>query len=147
MATVKDLLRVKGTQVWVVKPTTTLKEALQLMAAKKIGAVLVADQGKVVGILSERDFARYVVQEKDFSMDMPVEKMMTSQVYVVATDDSVNECMALMSGKRIRHLPVVENGEIKGVISIGDVVNQIIAEREIQISALENYILGRGYNQ
>jgi CBS domain-containing protein len=147
MATVKDLLRVKGTQVWIVKPTTTLKEALQLMAAKKIGAVLVADQGKVVGILSERDFARYVVQEKDFSMDMPVEKMMTSQVYVVATDDSVNECMALMSGKRIRHLPVVENGEIKGVISIGDVVNQIIAEREIQISALENYILGRGYNQ
>lgn len=147
MATVKDLLRVKGTQVWIVKPTTTLKEALQLMAAKKIGAVLVADQGKVVGILSERDFARYIVQEKDFSMDMPVEKIMTSQVYVVATDDSVNECMALMSGKRIRHLPVVENGEIKGVISIGDVVNQIIAEREIQISALENYILGRGYNQ
>lgn len=147
MAIVKDLLKEKGSAVWSVTPQTPLKIALELMAEKKIGAVVVMDGDKVIGIFSERDFARYAAIPHQVSLDTPVGEIMTREVYVITPDKSVDECMALMTARRFRHLPVMDKDRIIGVISIGDVVKQVISERDIQIKALENYILGRGYNQ
>lgn len=147
MAIVKDLLKEKGSAVWSVTPQTPLKIALELMAEKKIGAVVVMEGDKVSGIFSERDFARYAAKPVQVSLETPVGEIMTREVYVITPEKSVEECMALMSVRRFRHLPVMEKDRIIGVISIGDVVKQVISERDIQIKALENYILGRGYNQ
>lgn len=142
MKIVKDLLRTKGFDIWSVAPETKVFEALQLMAEKNLGAVLVLDAGNLVGIMSERDYARKVILKGKSSKDTPVREIMTERVIYVRTDMTVAECMALMTDKRIRHLPVLENDRLIGVISIGDVVKSIISDQEFMIEQLENYITG-----
>jgi len=139
MATVKELLQGKFTQVWYVTPTSTMRDALKLMAEQKIGAVLVVEAGKIVGIFSERDLARQALEE-NIDMNTPIGEVMIRAVYYVTPEQSVESCMALMTVKRFRHLPVIESGKLVGVISIGDVVKQLILEKETTIQSLEEYI-------
>jgi CBS domain-containing protein len=113
------------------------------MAEKNIGAVLVLEEGKIVGIFSERDYARYAASRESLLLDEPVGNFMTRSVYYVSPQQTVEECMALMTAKHIRHLPVLEGDQLVGVISIGDVVKQLLEEKEITIQSLENYIRGR----
>ena len=144
MKTVKELLRGKGYQVWSIGPDATVYEALTLMAEKDVGALLVLDSaGHLVGVLSERDYARKIVLKGKTSRETPVREIMTEKVVWVRPDQTIEECMALMTNKRIRHLPVLEGGRLLGVISIGDVVKDIISEQEFMIEQLENYITGK----
>lgn len=145
MVTVRHLLQDKGSQVWSVSPKTTLLEALRLMEDKEIGAVPVIDQGKLVGIFSERDYARQVSQTERLNLDRPIDALMTKVVYVVTLDQTIDECMTMMTEHHVRHLPVVEEAKIVGLISIGDVVREIISDRDSTIQGLENYITGREY--
>ncbi len=139
MATVKDLLEGKFTQVWYVTPTSTVSDALKLMAEQQIGAVLVVEAGKIVGVFSERDFARKAIQ-MDIDLNTPVGDLMAHPVYYVTPEQSVQSCMALMTQKRFRHLPVIDRGKLVGVISIGDVVKQVLLEKDQTIQSLEDYI-------
>jgi CBS domain-containing protein len=142
--TVNELLRNKGNQVYSIEPDATVYEALTLMAEKDVGALLVLDSaGQLVGVLSERDYARKVVLKGKTSRETPVREIMTEKVVWVRPDQSTEDCMALMTNKRIRHLPVLEEGRLVGVISIGDVVKGIISEQEFVIEQLENYITGQ----
>jgi CBS domain-containing protein len=143
MKTVGDLLRTKGDKVWSIGPDATVYEALAVMAEKDVGALLVLDNaGQLVGVLSERDYARKVVLKGKTSRETRVREIMTEKVVGVRPDQTIEECMALMTNKRIRHLPVLEGGRLAGVISIGDVVKAIISEQEFVIEQLENYITG-----
>ena len=142
MTTVNQLLRSKGSAIWSIGPDATVYEALQLMAEKDVGALLVLDEGALGGILSERDYARKIVLKGKTSRDTLVREIMTERVVCVRADQSVEECMALMTNKRIRHLPVLADNQLAGVISIGDVVKAIISEQEFIIEQLENYITG-----
>jgi CBS domain-containing protein len=140
MSIVRQLLDQKGYDVWSVTPETTIYEALELMAAENIGAVLVMEDDDLAGIFSERDYARKVVLAGKSSREMAVDEAMTGQVICVRPDQSVEGCMGLMTDKHIRHLPVLEDGKVIGVISIGDVVKSIISEQANTIHQLENYI-------
>ena len=142
MYTVRHLLEEKGNQVWTISPQASTFEALELMAGKNIGALLVLEQDKIVGIFTERDYARKVVLKGKSSKTTIVGELMTTEVLYVAPDDTIENCMALMTDKRARHLPVMENGELLGVVSIGDVVKAIISDREFMIRELERYITG-----
>lgn len=139
MATVKDLLKAKFTQVWYVTPTSTVSDALKLLAEQQIGAVLVVEAGKIVGIFSERDFARNALSS-EVNLSTQVSELMVRGVYYVTPDQSVESCMAMMIAKRIRHLPVLEDGKLVGVISIGDVIKQMLLEKDTTIQSLEDYI-------
>lgn len=141
MATVASILQEKGKQVYSVTPDTTIVDCLKVMTDKKIGSVLVMDGEKVVGIFSERDYARRGILLGN-NEQTPVKKMMTDKVYYVQPEQSVETCMAQMSDKRIRHLPVLQNDKVVGVISIGDVVRTLLQDKESLIKGLENYILG-----
>ncbi len=143
MKTVNQILRTKGTHIWAIEPNATVFEALQLMADKEIGAVLVMQAGQVIGILSERDYARKIILEGKSSKDTFVREIMTAKVIAVHPKTTVEECMALMTDKHIRHLPVIDDYEIMGVISIGDVVKAIIEEQSFMIDHLTSYITGR----
>jgi CBS domain-containing protein len=140
MNTVKDILNSKGNAVWSVTPQTKVFDALKLMAEKNIGAVLVAENEKVVGIFSERDYARKVAIEGKSSKEVFVQEVMSSRVLFVTSDKYVEECLAIMNEKKIRHLPVFENEKLKGIISIGDVVKALIEHKEFTIEQLEKYI-------
>ncbi len=142
MITVRDILRQKGNQIWCVSPDTTVFDALGLMAEKNAGALVVLDGESLAGIFSERDYARKVILKGKASKKTSVEEIMSSEVTTVDPGQSVDECMALMTNKRIRHLPVVEGETLVGLISIGDVVKAVISEREFVIKQLENYITG-----
>lgn len=142
MKTVRDILRKKGFEIWSVTPNTPIFETLELMDEKNIGAVLVLESGELVGVFSERDYARKVVLQGKSSKETPVGDAMTGRVTCVRPDQPIEECMALMTDKRVRHLPVIENNELSAVISIGDVVQAIISEQEFIIDQLENYITG-----
>jgi CBS domain-containing protein len=142
MHIVNQLLDAKGRDVWSVTPDTFVFDALQLMAEKNCGALVVLEEDKVVGIFSERDYARKVILKGKASKDTPVKEIMSAQVYFVRPQSSIEECMALMTDKRIRHLPVLEDSKVVGVISIGDVVRAVISEQEFTIKQLENYITG-----
>lgn len=141
--TVRQVLEKKGYDIWWIDPDATVYEALELMAEKNIGAVLVMKNGELVGILSERDYARKVILKGRFSRETLVREIMSERVVCVRPEQTLDECMALMTDKRIRHLPVIENNRVVGVISIGDVVKAIIAEQAFVIQQLENYITGR----
>jgi len=142
--TVKTILDVKGRQVYTVTPETNVYTALELMDEKGIGAVLVVnDQDKVLGILSERDYARKVSLKGKTAKDTSVTEIMTENVIYVEPSQPIEECMALMVGKHIRHLPVLEDDKLAGIISIGDVVKTMITEQQMLIEQLESYI--RGY--
>jgi CBS domain-containing protein len=143
MTTVRHLLGQKINEVWAVAPNATLLEALKMMSDHDIGVVVVVDQGSVAGIFSERDFAREVARNEKVSLDTAVSRLMSSQVYFIKPDQLVNDCMAIMTEKHIRHLPVMDKDRLIGVISIGDVVREMVEEKDITIRSLENYILGR----
>lgn len=143
MTTVRDLLRTKGNQVWFITPNSDMLETLKIMAEKKVGALLVLEDGKIQGIVSERDFARAVAREERCALNTTVLEYMTRNVVTVTPDTSIEECMRLMTHERIRHLPALEDGRVAGIISIGDVVKEIISERDSKIQSLENYIEGR----
>jgi len=142
MYIVRHCLQTKGNDVYSIHPEASVYEALRMMAEKDIGALLVMEAEKVVGIFSERDYARKVILHGKSSKETPVREVMTSRVVFVRPDQSLDECMALMTNKRIRHLPVLEGEGVVGVISIGDVVKEIIAEQEFVIEQLANYISG-----
>lgn len=144
MALVKHLLDRKGVKVWSVSSDTTIQEALQLLEKYDIGALPVIDETKLVGILSERDVVRKLGRLGSIDFSHTVKDLMITNVYFVEPTNSVDECMKLMTNKHIRHLPVVENGKVVGVISIGDLVKEIIADRETMIKSLENFITGQG---
>jgi len=144
MLTVRDLLGKKGGHVWSVSPESTVYDALQLMAEKNVGAVLVLTGRELTGILSERDYARQVILKGKASRDTPVREIMTTKVVCVAPERTVEDCMALMTDKHIRHLPVLAGGELVGVLSIGDVVKAVISEKQFMIEQLESYITSSG---
>jgi CBS domain-containing protein len=139
---VRQLINRKGNTIWSTRPDATVFDALGLMAEKEIGSLLVFDGAQLVGIFSERDYARKVILKGKSSHDTTVSEIMTGDVIYVRPDQSMADCMALMTDKRIRHLPVLERDEVIGVISIGDVVKEIILEQEFVIDQLENYITG-----
>ncbi|MBI4028656.1 MAG: CBS domain-containing protein [Verrucomicrobia bacterium] len=142
MTTVGQLLQIKGNTVWSIAPEATVYEALQLMEDKNLGAVMVLKEGKVAGIFSERDYARKVILKGKSSKTTLVGELMTTEVLYVRPNDTIENCMALMTTKRARHLPVLENGQLVGIISIGDVVREIISHHEFTIRELERYIRG-----
>lgn len=141
MTTVKHILQAKGNAVWSVDPEDTILTALKMMAEKNAGALMVMSGSSLVGVFSERDYARRGILQ-DHGPETPVREVMTPLVYYVKPEQPLEEIIALMAEKRIRHLPVVENNQIVGVISIGDVVNKLIEDQKYQISGLQNYILG-----
>ena len=143
MRSVKDILQEKGTEVYAISPDATVYEALQLMADKNVGALMVMEGDTAVGLISERDYARKIVLKGRFSKDVPVREIMTADVIRVGPDDDVEYCMELMTDKRVRHLPVFKNDQLIGIISIGDLVNTIIEHKEEIIEQLENYIKGK----
>lgn len=145
--TVSQILKVKGRDVWSIPPQASVLEALQRMAEKEVGALVVIEEGRVVGILSERDYARRVALEGLSSRNTTVRDRMTESVLYVTPENTIEECMALMTDKRVRHLPVLENQELIGIISIGDVVNKMISEQKFTIRELERYIEGKDYSR
>lgn len=142
MKSVRHLLQVKGDQVWTIGPDSTVYEALERLAAHDIGALLVMEQGRLEGVFSERDYARKIALRDRSSPETYVREVMTADVVCVSPEDPVESCMALMTDRHIRHLPVVENGRVIGLVSIGDVVKEVIAEQAFVIEQLENYITG-----
>ncbi len=142
MSTVRQLLRGKPAEIWSIGPKATVYEALELMAEKDVGALLVLDGGRLEGIFSERDYARKVVLRGKSSRETTVGALMTQAVHYVTPQQTVEECLALMTDKRIRHLPVLENGGLVGLVSIGDAVKCIIDDQQLTIRHLENYITG-----
>jgi len=145
MITVKNLIQMKDSQIWYIRPDANVLEALELMTQKDIGALPVLDQSDLVGIISERDIVQMLSNAKAFYPQDTIEKYMTRELIVTNLDTTVEECMTLMTNYHIRHLPVVEEGKLIGLISIGDVVKSIISDRDDMINNLEDYIVGRGY--
>ncbi len=142
MTTVAQVLQEKGHSAWSISPDATVFDALQLMAEKDIGALLVLEGSALIGIISERDYARKIVLKGKYSRDTLVREIMTEDVVCVPPERTIEECMALMTAKRVRHLPVLEGGRLVGIISIGDVVKAVISEKEFLIHQLEQYITG-----
>lgn len=142
MGTVESILRGKGHHVWSVTPDTTVLDALRLMAEHEIGAVLVLDGDRLAGILTERDYARKVVLAGRSSKDSRVDEVMSANMVCVAPERSVDECMALMTDKRLRHLPVLQDNRVVGLVSIGDLVKAKIDDQEFTIAQLQSYIAG-----
>lgn len=140
--TVRSILQQKGAQVWYVSPETSLLAALEKMAEKNVGALPVLENDRLVGIISERDYARRGILQGR-GPETPVRDVMTTQVFYVTIDQTLDDCMTIMTDKKIRHLPVVEDDKVIGIISIGDAVNCVIADQEHMIRGLENYITGR----
>lgn len=142
--TVAEILKSKGSDVWSVSPDTLVYRALQLMQEKGAGALVVLDaEGKVAGMISERDYARKVILEGRSSKETSTSDIMTKELYVVKPETTVDECISLMTEKRVRHLPVLDKGKLVGMVSIGDVVKAIIKEQRIEIKFLNEYIMGK----
>ncbi len=142
MITVKQMLKEKAGCVWTIAPQDTVYKALEIMAEKNVGALVVVEKEIVVGMFSERDYARNVVLKGKSSKDTSVSELMDSNVCYVRPEQTVEECMALFTEKRVRHLPVLEMEKLIGLVSIGDAVKQCLADKELKIQQLENYITG-----
>lgn len=143
MKTVRQLLEVKGHDVATIAPKQSVFDAMQMMSAMNVGALLVLDaDGKLVGIVTERDYARKMYMMEKSAREVPVTEIMTRQVVYVRPDQTSDNCMALITEKRVRHLPVLDDGKVVGIISIGDLVKDTISEQEFIIHQLENYIHG-----
>jgi CBS domain-containing protein len=138
--TVRDLLAGKSSEVWSIGPDATVYDAIALMSERGIGAVLVLEGGKLVGILSERDYARRVILKGKASRETPVREIMTTELISVTHERTLDDCMPIMTKSRIRHLPVLQDGQLAGILSIGDIVKAMLSEREAQIEQLESYI-------
>jgi len=144
MHTVRQILQSKGGDIWSIAPQETAFKALQIMAAKEIGVLLVIDGEKLVGIFSERDYARKVILKGKSSKETAVAELMTQEVYYTNPGATMEDCMALMTAKHLRHLPVMENEKLIGLVTLGDVVNKVISDQKVTIRELEKYITG-GY--
>ncbi|MEE9596550.1 MAG: CBS domain-containing protein [Acidiferrobacterales bacterium] len=142
MKTVQQILDAKGSDVWSITPDASVLEAIKLMAEKEVGALLVMTGKKLVGIVSERDYARKVILKGRSSQETSIQDIMTTHVVYVSPDQSIEECMALMTEKHIRHLPVMDGKQLRGMLSIGDLVKAVIAEQKLVIKELERYISG-----
>jgi CBS domain-containing protein len=140
--TVSGILAQKGSTVWSIAPTAMVFDAIALMADKNIGALPVLDNGRLIGIISERDYTRKVILKGKSSKDTPVDEIMTRELVTATPSDSVVDCMRLMTEKRVRHLPVMEGAKMIGVLSIGDVVKWVISAQAATIDNLEQYISG-----
>ena len=143
MGTVNTILKAKGNTTFTIIPDTMVYNALEIMVKKNVSALLVMENEKLAGIFTERDYARKVILKGKSSKETKIAEIMTSDLITVAPDTSIDNCMRLMTGKHIRHLPVVENGQLAGIISIGDVVKYIIEEQKFIIENMEHYITGR----
>jgi len=141
-ASVSDILSYKGSNTWTISPDATVLEAVQMMADKNVGALLVTDNGRLVGIISERDYTRKVVIKGKSSKTTAVKEILSSQVVHVTPETTVQECLRLMTDHHFRHLPVLEGDQIAGIVSIGDLVNWIISAQTSTISQLQTYITG-----
>lgn len=142
MKTIRDILKLKGTDVWCVEPDATVFDALRRMAEKEVGALVVTEGAQVVGLISEREYARKVVLHGRTSPTTLVKEIMISPVVYIHRDQAIEECMSLMTEKRTRHLPVIEDGKLVGLISIGDIVKSIIADQRFLIEQLVRYVSG-----
>jgi CBS domain-containing protein len=142
MQTVNQLLQIKGNQVFSVAPQDSVLQAIEIMATRHVGALLVMTEGALLGIISERDYARKVILKNRSSHDTPVSDIMTSPAVSVTPDDTVHHCMQLMTERRFRHLPVVKGGRVVGMLSIGDLVKAVIQDQTEHIQQLERYIAG-----
>jgi len=138
--TIAEVLEKKGRAVWTIAPSSPVYDALKLMADKDIGALVVTEGDKIVGVFSERDYARKVVLRGRWSKDTPVSEIMTASVLHVPPWRTIDDCMAIMTENRVRHLPVVENGKLVGIITIGDVVKSVISQQQIAIRELEAFV-------
>ena len=143
MKIIRDILEAKGHEVYTISPDATVYEALSLMAEKNVGALVILEGETLEGLISERDYARKIILKGKFSKDTPVREIMSGEPVTVTMDDDLEHCMELMTDKRVRHLPVVEEGRLIGIISIGDVVKGIIDHKEFIIQQLEKYIKGQ----
>lgn len=144
MTTVGDLLEGKGREIWSIAPDNSVFEALEMMAEKNVSGLLILENENLVGIFTERDYARKLILKGKFSKDTKVSDLMTKNILYVTTQNTIEDCMKLMTSKRIRHLPVLNNSRLMGIVTIGDLVKQIISEQQTTIHQLENYISG-GY--
>jgi CBS domain-containing protein len=142
MLRIRDVLKTKGSDIWSVSSKVTVYKALEVMAEKNVGALLVVEDEKLVGIFSERDYARKVVLKGKHAQDILLEELMTKEVYSVTPSETVEECMAVMTAAHCRHMPVYEDKKLVGVVSIGDIVNATIIEHKVKIRDLEKYIAG-----
>ena len=140
MRTVRQLLEAKAPEIFAIAPDAPVIEAIRLMAEKRIGAVLVMEGARLVGILSERDYARKIVLQGRSSSDTPVSTIMTTDVITVRPDDTADRCMQIVTNERIRHLPVLRGGEVVGVVSIGDLVKAVIEDQRVELDQLQRYI-------
>ena len=140
MRTVRQLLEAKAAEVFAIGPDAPVIDAIRLMAEKRIGAVLVMEGPRLSGILSERDYARKIVLQGRSSADTPVRDIMTADVVSVGLDDSAERCMQIVTDRRIRHLPVVQGGQVVGVVSIGDLVKAVIEDQQLELDQLQRYI-------
>ena len=145
VVTAGQLINEKGRKVWHIAPSQSAFEALQMMDDKNVGALLVMDGEEIVGIFSERDYARKVILQGKASKDTPVSEIMTREVLFISTEKTLDDCMALMTARKIRHLPVMEDQKLAGIVSSGDVLKKIISEQDSAIHDLENYISGVDY--
>ena len=140
MRTVRQLLEAKTPEIYAIAPDAPVIDAIRLMAEKRIGAVLVMEGTRLVGILSERDYARKIVLQGRSSSDTPVRTIMTADVLTVRPDDPAEHCMQVVTNQRIRHLPVIRGGEVVGVVSIGDLVKAVIEDQQLELDQLQRYI-------
>lgn len=142
-STVRQILQDKGGEVWWVSPETTVFDTLRILTDKDIGAVVVMDGGRLVGIFSERDYVRQAVKDIETIKHKPVSLFMTREVFTIKPDETVNDCMLIMTARHIRHLPVLDGETLVGIITIGDVVKQVISDQSKLLEEMENYISGR----
>jgi CBS domain-containing protein len=142
MKRIQTLLKKKGYDVWSIAPDASVYDAIHLMAEKAVGALIVMDGPKLVGVISERDYARKIILEGRSSENTKISEIMSSEVITTGPDNRIEECMAIMTERRIRHLPVLDGNEVLGVISLGDLVKYIIAEQQFVIEQMERYING-----
>lgn len=143
MYSVKDILKEKGDDVQTIGPEATVYEALKKMAGKNIGALLVMKDNKIIGVFSERDYARKIILKGKSSKDSTVGELLSDRIYYVKPTSTTNECMQLMTDHRVRHLPVLDDDKLVGIVSIGDIVNKVIQSQRHTIKQLEDYILGK----
>jgi len=142
MELIKYLIKEKGHEIWSIEPTASVFDAVKLMADKGVGALIVMEGKKLVGVISERDYARKVILKNRLSKETYVEEIMTTRVVYAHPEQNVEECMALMTEKHIRHLPIMVEEKLLGVVSIGDLVKSIIAQQQLTIKQLEQYVSG-----